>query len=68
MEKTGKTTYNDPPPHKKVKEDGTNTAFSTHGREEKCIQGFRRESQKETDHSEDLDVGERIILGWIFEK
>jgi hypothetical protein len=26
------------------------------------------ESQKERDHSEDQDVGGRIILGWILER
>jgi hypothetical protein len=30
--------------------------------------GFWWESQKERDHSEDLDVGGRIILKWILEK
>jgi hypothetical protein len=30
--------------------------------------GFWWEIQKEENHSEDLDVGGRIILKWIFEK
>jgi hypothetical protein len=30
--------------------------------------GFWWESQKERDHWEDLDVGGRIILEWIFER
>jgi hypothetical protein len=29
---------------------------------------FWWECQKERDHEEDLDVGERIILKWILEK
>jgi hypothetical protein len=30
--------------------------------------GFRRESQKERDHKEDVDVGWRVIFKWILEK
>jgi hypothetical protein len=30
---------------------------STHGREEKCMQGLRWESQKEENHWEDLHIG-----------
>jgi hypothetical protein len=30
--------------------------------------GFRWKSQKERDHYEDLDIGERIILRYILEK
>jgi hypothetical protein len=30
--------------------------------------GFRWESQKGSDHKEDLDVGGRIILKWILER
>jgi hypothetical protein len=30
--------------------------------------GFWRESRKERDHWEDLDIGERIILEWILER
>jgi hypothetical protein len=30
--------------------------------------GFWSGSQKERDHYEDLDVGEKIILKWILEK
>jgi hypothetical protein len=30
--------------------------------------GFWRESQKERDHLEDLDIGGRIIIRWVLEK
>jgi hypothetical protein len=30
--------------------------------------GYRRESKKERDHWEDLDVGEWTILKWILER
>jgi hypothetical protein len=36
--------------------------------EKKTHTGFWRESQKERDHWEDLDVGGRIRLKWILEK
>jgi hypothetical protein len=37
-----------------------------HGRDEKCIQNFGRIAGR--DHSEDLGVGDKIILEWILGK
>ena len=37
-------------------------AYSTHGEDERCIQGFGAETVGKEDHLEDLRVDGRIIL------
>jgi hypothetical protein len=41
-------------------------ACSTHGGDKR--NAYRKESWKERDHQENLDVGGRIILRWILER
>jgi hypothetical protein len=36
--------------------------------EERCIQGFGGETERERDHLEDLGIDRKIILRWIFRK
>jgi hypothetical protein len=43
-----------------MREDEMGWEHSTHERGEKCLQNFGRKSEKESDHSEDLDVDGRI--------
>jgi hypothetical protein len=43
-------------------------AYSTYGREERCVEGFRLENMREGDHLKDPGVDGRIILKWIFER
>jgi hypothetical protein len=42
-------------------------ACGTYGRQERCVQGFGRETEGRN-HLEDLGIDVRIILKWIFEK
>jgi hypothetical protein len=42
-------------------------AYSTHVREEECIQVFGKEAGRK-DHQEDFDVGGRIVLKWTLGK
>jgi len=43
-------------------------ACSAYGREERFIRGFGGETRGNSDHSDDPDVDEKIILIWIFRK
>jgi hypothetical protein len=42
-----------------------NSACSTHGRDEKCVQNFGQKTWKRSDHLEDLGIDGRILLKWI---
>jgi hypothetical protein len=43
-------------------------ACGTHGRQERCTQGFGGGAPEGKNHFENLDVNERILLKLIFEK
>jgi hypothetical protein len=57
-----------PQAYDQVKDDEIGRACSTYEGRRGIHIGFWWESQKKRDHSEDLDVGGRIILRWILEK
>jgi hypothetical protein len=42
--------------------EGSREACSKHGKDEKHTQGFGQKDMRRRNHSEDLDIDERIIL------
>jgi hypothetical protein len=47
-----------------MKESEMDGAFSTHGRNEKCLQYFWLKNLTRRDNSEDLEIDGRIIVDW----
>jgi hypothetical protein len=48
--------------------DETGRAYSMHGREEECIQGFGRKTEEMTQLGKPRITGQKIILKWIQKK